>query len=272
MLGALCVCVGGVEAWLAVCSPAAGTLTAPPLARPPTRTQSQQAAPIQDWLRAACLRAARAPPAELPDGLTAADWAAVRQQAFPPSEVSGVAGWASRLPAHSSHTHCVTFDRCPTCSANCTANCTAQDNEYAHLRPHDFSDTVHRLPPEEIHGMMGAGEPACLCASRATCVTRPVWACLPCVQRAPSACCVRPRAVQPLPPPDPGASAPAPPSPAPAPAGAAGGGAQLEVAALEAEMRALAAQMQAQPDMTEEELQQVTHARNRGCPAPPSSL
>lgn len=30
-----------------------------------------------------------------------------------------------------------------------------QENEYAHLRLHDFSDAVARLPPEEIHGMAG---------------------------------------------------------------------------------------------------------------------
>ena len=38
----------------------------------------------------------------------------------------------------------------------------AQDNEYGHLRLHDFSDAVARLPPEEIHGMAGGERPAVL--------------------------------------------------------------------------------------------------------------
>ncbi|KAL4419888.1 hypothetical protein ABPG75_006986 [Micractinium tetrahymenae] len=111
-----------------------------------------KAQPVQDWLRAACRQAAEGDPLDLPDGLTAADWACVREQAFPASS----------------------------------------ENEYGHLRLHDFSDAVARLPPEEIHGMAGAA-----------------------------------------------------------------GAQQADVAALEAEMRALAQQMQNAPDMTEEELQQM---------------
>lgn len=51
---------------------------------------------------------------KLPFGLTIADWTAVRDNAFPPSDT----------------------------------------NDYAHLKVHDFSDTIAQLPPEEIHGMM----------------------------------------------------------------------------------------------------------------------
>lgn len=40
-----------------------------------------QAQPVQDWLRAACRRAAEGDVLDLPDGLTAADWACVREQA-----------------------------------------------------------------------------------------------------------------------------------------------------------------------------------------------
>ncbi|KAI3425283.1 hypothetical protein D9Q98_009050 [Chlorella vulgaris] len=112
-----------------------------------------KAQPIQDWLRSACLHAATAPPSELPDGLAAADWACVREQTWPAS----------------------------------------QDNEYNHLRLHDYSDTVARLPPEEIHGLGGAG----------------------------------------------------------------GGGGQVDVMALEAELRELQQQMQAQgPDLNDEEMRQ----------------
>ncbi|EFN53652.1 hypothetical protein CHLNCDRAFT_136380 [Chlorella variabilis] len=110
-----------------------------------------KAQPIQDWLRSACLHAATAPPSELPDGLAAADWACVREQAWP----------------------------------------AGTENEYAHLRLHDFSDAVARLPAEEIHGWGGVG----------------------------------------------------------------GGG--VDVAALEAEMRALAQQIQERgPDLTDEEMRQ----------------
>lgn len=35
---------------------------------------------MQDWLRAACERAAADDSLDLPDGLTAADWACVREQ------------------------------------------------------------------------------------------------------------------------------------------------------------------------------------------------
>ena len=87
-----------------------------PLPRP--TSLSPQAQPIQDWLRSACLHAATAPPSELPDGLAAADWACVREQAWP----------------------------------------AGTENEYAHLRLHDFSDAVARLPAEEIHGWGGVGE------------------------------------------------------------------------------------------------------------------
>lgn len=85
------------------------------LACPPASLQAQ---PIQDWLLAGCRRAATAPPEQLPDGLSAADWACVRREAWP----------------------------------------ATGDNEYRHLRLHDYSDTVARLPPEEIHGWGGAGE------------------------------------------------------------------------------------------------------------------
>jgi hypothetical protein len=84
----------------------------------PCPAPSLQAQPIQDWLCSAARRAASGQ--DLPDSLTAADWACVRDQAFPASP----------------------------------------ENQYAHLRLHDFSDTVARLPPEEIHGMAG-GEPVC---------------------------------------------------------------------------------------------------------------
>lgn len=67
-------------------------LTLQPSSRPnlhvrPTRhlfrsaCRSLQAQPVQDWLRAACRRAAEGDTLDLPDGLTAADWACVREQA-----------------------------------------------------------------------------------------------------------------------------------------------------------------------------------------------
>lgn len=74
-----------------------------------------QAGPLQEWLIGGIRRACGCNAADLPDGLSAADWAAVREQAFPPAE----------------------------------------SNAYSHLRIHDYSDSVPRLPPEEIHGMQG---------------------------------------------------------------------------------------------------------------------
>ena len=65
----------------------ATTLSLPlhcPCARP--CAHAPQAQPVQDWLRAACARAAAGDALDLPDGLTAADWACVREQAFPPSQ------------------------------------------------------------------------------------------------------------------------------------------------------------------------------------------
>ena len=68
-----------------------------------------QLQPLQAWLRAACA-AAVGPVQSQP---SAEDWACLREEAFPPSEV----------------------------------------NLYRHLRVQEFSDAVHRLPPEEMHGM-----------------------------------------------------------------------------------------------------------------------
>ena len=81
-----------------------------------------KSAPLQDWMLSGVNRACSLNAADLPNGLSSADWAAIRQQAFP----------------------------------------RADQNAYSHLRVHDFSDSVPRLPPEEIHGMgaiaaMGGG-------------------------------------------------------------------------------------------------------------------
>lgn len=77
-----------------------------------------KAGPVQTWFLAGVQTACEAAidGRSLPDGSTAADWAQVRAQAFPPSDTNG----------------------------------------YAHLRVHEFSETVARLPPEEIHGWGGA--------------------------------------------------------------------------------------------------------------------
>ncbi|GAB4815863.1 hypothetical protein N2152v2_002909 [Parachlorella kessleri] len=74
-----------------------------------------KAQPVQEWLKAACRRAVEG--RDLPDGITAADWACVREQAFPPSD----------------------------------------DNQYRHLRLYEFSDTVQRIPAEHLHGMHPGG-------------------------------------------------------------------------------------------------------------------
>ena len=82
---------------------------------------------VQDWVfKTACRifhAAARSPEEqaqELPYGLTIQDWSTVRQQAWPESK----------------------------------------EDEYAHLKVHDFSDTISQIPREAIHGLdPGAGEP-----------------------------------------------------------------------------------------------------------------
>jgi hypothetical protein len=74
---------------------------------------------VQAWLLRACQAAAGTAEGggPGPGGATAADWACAREEAFPPSS----------------------------------------ENEYDHLRVHDFSDAVARLPPEEMHGMNQQG-------------------------------------------------------------------------------------------------------------------
>ncbi|GAB4815862.1 hypothetical protein N2152v2_002908 [Parachlorella kessleri] len=74
-----------------------------------------KAQPVQEWLKAACRRAVEG--RGLPDGITAADWACVREQAIPSSD----------------------------------------DNQYRHLRLYEFSDTVQRIPAEHLHGMHPGG-------------------------------------------------------------------------------------------------------------------
>ena len=55
---------------------------APPPPPPPraATVPNLQAQPVQEWLRAACEQAAGDDSLDLPDGLTAADWACVREQ------------------------------------------------------------------------------------------------------------------------------------------------------------------------------------------------
>lgn len=79
-----------------------------------------KSAQVQDWLLQQAERVASAARLShqgqsqtLPYGLSIADWAAIREQAFQPGEM----------------------------------------NEYAHLKVHEFSDTVAQLPAEEIHGI-----------------------------------------------------------------------------------------------------------------------
>lgn len=62
---------------------------------PLTAGSTPQAQPIQDWLRTACLRAAEGDSLDLPDGLTAADWACVRAQASVPRAWATAAGAAT---------------------------------------------------------------------------------------------------------------------------------------------------------------------------------
>ena len=72
-----------------------------------------KAGPVQDWLFGAVRRACASNSDDLPNGLSAATWAAIRDQAFPPN----------------------------------------QENAYSHLRVFEYSDSAPRLPPEEIHGL-----------------------------------------------------------------------------------------------------------------------
>jgi hypothetical protein len=82
---------------------------------------------VQDWVfKTACRifhAATRSPEEqaqELPYGLTIQDWSTVRQQAWPESK----------------------------------------EDDYSHLKVHDFSDTISQIPREAIHGLdPGAGEP-----------------------------------------------------------------------------------------------------------------
>ena len=67
------------------------------LMHPSNRTL--QAQPVQEWLRAACERAAADDSLDLPDGLTAADWACVREQVggwVAGGWVRGGVGWLCR--------------------------------------------------------------------------------------------------------------------------------------------------------------------------------
>jgi hypothetical protein len=78
-----------------------------------------KAGPVQDWLFGAVRKACASNTDDLPNGVFAATWEAIRQQAFPPSE----------------------------------------DNTYSHLRLFEYSDSAPRLPPEEIHGLgLGLGQ------------------------------------------------------------------------------------------------------------------
>ena len=77
-----------------------------------------KAGPVQEWFFGAVRRACAPNPDDLPNGLSAATWAAIRDQAFPPN----------------------------------------QENAYSHLRVFEYSDSAPRLPPEEIHGLgLGGG-------------------------------------------------------------------------------------------------------------------
>ena len=66
---------GGAGAPSGICMAVALTCS---MMHPSNRTL--QAQPVQEWLRAACERAAADDSLDLPDGLTAADWACVREQ------------------------------------------------------------------------------------------------------------------------------------------------------------------------------------------------
>jgi hypothetical protein len=72
-----------------------------------------KAGPVQDWLFGAVRKACASNSDDLPNGLSAATWGAIREQAFPPNE----------------------------------------ENTYSHLRIFEYSDSAPRLPPEEIHGL-----------------------------------------------------------------------------------------------------------------------
>lgn len=122
----------------------------------------------------------------------------------------------------------------PGCPAGCILDMprtvqafpASSENEYGHLRLHDFSDAVARLPPEEIHGM--AGGERCRAPRSNKSAPRPLR----------GACRLATTASRPL---------PTPPLPPPFRQSfplAAAGAQQADVAALEAEMRALAQQMQ----------------------------
>lgn len=80
--------------------------------------------PVQDWLLEAVQRVVAATKSGdasmLPNGVSAAGWAAVRDQAFPPTD--------------------------PT-------------NPYQHLRLHEFSESTMHLPAEEVHGLGGVPIP-----------------------------------------------------------------------------------------------------------------
>lgn len=74
-----------------------------------------------DWLRSAAEKAATAPTAELPGGLSRADWAAAREEAYPACAVSAYQGMFFLS---------------------------------------SFSDSVDRLPPEEMQAMQAEAEAA----------------------------------------------------------------------------------------------------------------
>jgi hypothetical protein len=77
-----------------------------------------KAGPVQEWLYGAVRKACASNRDDLPNGLSADTWKAIREQAFPPNE----------------------------------------ENTYSHLRLFEYSDSAPRLPPEEIHGLgLGQG-------------------------------------------------------------------------------------------------------------------
>jgi len=80
-----------VQEWLIPCAlPFHCVVNSHPILLPTSHPPALQAQPVQEWLRAACERAAADDSLDLPDGLTAADWACVREQ------VSGQLGLAGR--------------------------------------------------------------------------------------------------------------------------------------------------------------------------------
>lgn len=67
--------------------------------------------------------------------------------------------WSAERCRPRLHHQCIKpFSRASTPFSPAQAFPVSPENEYGHLRLHDFSDAVARLPPEEIHGMAG-GEP-----------------------------------------------------------------------------------------------------------------